>query len=75
VDDEGACIRKRRVMAHSEPDFQVSEGAVPAEDLNYNWKGESGNMKDFHNRIPDTGNRSDDQKDDPEEMNEDDTIS
>ncbi len=32
-------------------------------------------MDKFHDRIPDPGNRSDDQKDDPDKMHEDDNVS
>jgi hypothetical protein len=32
-------------------------------------------VNDFHDRIPDTENCSQDKKDDPEEMNEDDNVS
>jgi hypothetical protein len=62
-------------MANSEPEFQVSERAVPAEYLNYNCKDESGNVYNFRHKISNTKNRSDDKKDDPEEMNEDNNVS
>ena len=62
-------------MAHPEPEFQMRERAVPAEDLNYKRKGEPAHVNDFHEWISLTGNGSDDQKHDPEEMNQDDNIS
>jgi len=57
-------------MTISEPDLEVSERAVPAEDLDHKGKGERSKVNDLYGTDTDTRKRSKDQKDDPEKMDQ-----
>jgi hypothetical protein len=53
-----------------EPDLKVRERTIPAEDLDHKSKDERNNMNDLYGMDTDAQNSPEDQKDDPEEMDQ-----
>ena len=57
-------------MTIPEPDLEVRERAVPAEDMDHKGKGERSKVNDLYGTDTDTRKRSKDQKNDPEKMDQ-----
>ncbi len=74
MDYKGTSIRKPRGMTIPEPDLEVRERAVPAEDLDHKGKGERSKVNDLHGANANARDRPEDQKDDPEEMDRNNNI-
>ena len=74
MDDKRACIGEGRGVFRPQPDFKMSEWAVPVEYLNDKGKGKTGEMEGSYNFILNSPEGSQKKKDDPEEMNQNHTI-
>ena len=74
INNERTCIGEDRVMPRSQPDFKVCERTVPVKYLDDEGKDEAEDMKDLYSLIFNSPERTQKEKDDPEEMDQDNDI-
>lgn len=69
VDDIGTGICLCRIMVRPQPNLEMGQGTVPAKDLEHKRKGQPADMDIFDDPVYPARKRPEDQKNDPEEMN------
>ena len=74
INNERTCIGEDRVMPRSQPDFKVCERTVPVKYLDDEGKDEAEDMGDLYSLIFNSPERTQKEKDDPKEMNQDNDI-
>jgi len=74
MNDERPCIGQGRVMFRSQPDLKMGERAVPINYLNKEGKGKANDMENFYYPIFHSPKRPEEEKDDPEKMDQDHAI-
>jgi len=74
VDDKRAGIRQGRIMSFPQPDLEVGKRTIPVKYLEDHRKDKPGDMSDLHLLVSYAEECPEEQKDNPEEMDKDNTV-
>ena len=74
MDDEGPRVRKGRGMFRSQPDLEMSEGAIPVKNLDGEGECKAREMEYPHHPILDSPEPAQEKEQNPEKMEEDNDI-
>ena len=74
MDDEWTSIGQGRTVFRPQPDFEMGERTVPTNYLNEKGKYKTGDMEDSYSLILNSPEYTEEKKDDPEKMDQNDTI-
>jgi hypothetical protein len=74
MDDEGTCVSKGRGMFRSQPDLEMSEGAIPVKYLDDEGECKAREMEYPHHLILDSPECAQEKEQNPEKMEEDNDV-
>jgi hypothetical protein len=74
MDDKRTSIGQVRGVFRPQPDFKMSEWTVPVKYLDDKGKDKTGDMEDSYSLILGSPEYTEEKEDDPEEMNQNDTV-